>query len=166
MEDTYMSNDKEKIFAYLAGFIDADGSLTIVTAKYNRKTKNGLIPCIQYRVKLSAHNCKLQPIELLQKEFGGGKLRNTRRGKVKLHPKWRACYEWIITNTMAANAIQSMLPYLIVKNEQAILCLELDKLKKLHTASARRWNIELNEELNNKFQSLKDQINILNKRGQ
>jgi hypothetical protein len=158
-----MTNDKEKLYAYLAGFIDADGSITIVNAKY--KDKKG-ITRIQYRIKLSAHNCKIQPIQVLQKEFGGGKLRNTRRGKIKLHPNWRSCYEWIITNHMAANAIKSMLPYLIVKKEQALLCLEMDRLKTETNAAIRRWNPELGKKITNQFIELKTKINVLNKRGQ
>lgn len=154
-----MSTNKEKLHAYLAGFIDADGSITIVSAKSKKKN-------IQYRVKLSAHNCKIEPIQILQKEFGGGKLRNTRRGKVKLHPNWRACYEWIITDAQAANAIRQILPYLIVKKEQALLCLEMDTLKKKTSAAARRWNPQLNQDITNKFISLKEKINLLNKRGQ
>lgn len=158
-----MSTDKEKLHAYLAGFIDADGSITIVSAKYTDKKG---IRRIQYRIKLSAHNCKIAPIEVLQKEFGGGKLRNTRRGKAKLHPKWRACYEWVITNTMAANALRAMLPYLIVKKEQALLCLEVDALKTGTTAAARRWDPQLSQNITDKFISLKEQVNLLNKRGQ
>lgn len=153
-----MPTDKELLYAYLAGFIDADGSITIVTAK----TKKSM----QYCVKLSAHNCKIEPIEILQRTFGGGKLRNTRRGKVKLHPNWRACYEWILTKNQAALAIRTLLPYLVVKREQANLCLELDDLKKSCNSAERRWNPELSNKLTSRFQELKEQINILNKRGQ
>lgn len=163
MEDTYITTDKEKIYAYLAGFIDADGSITIVTAKY--KNKKGIMRT-QYRIKLSAHNCKIEPIQILQKEFGGGKLRHKKTGKAKLHENWRPCYEWIITNTMAANAIKLMLPYLTVKKEQALLCLKVNELKTSTNAATRRWNPELSREITNKFYELKSQINLLNKRGQ
>jgi len=158
--------NKEIIYAYLAGFIDADGSITIVTANSIRKTKTGDVKQCQFRVKLSAHNCKIDPINLLKQEFGGGKLRFKKTGKAKEHANWRPCYEWIITNNQAAHALKCMLPYLTIKKEQANLCLELDSLKKKYSASTRRWNKELNSDLNKKFQELKNKINILNKRGQ
>ena len=161
-----MPTDQELLYAYLAGFIDADGSITIVTAKSKKKIKSGTLDCIQYCIKLSGHNCKIEPIQLLQKTFGGGKLRNTRRGKVKLHPNWRACYEWSITKNQAANALRRLLPYLIIKKEQALLCLQMDDLKKAHNASERRWNKKLNQEINDKCEELKKKINLLNKRGQ
>ena len=38
-----MSTDKEIVSAYLAGFIDADGSISITVERSKRKTKNGEI---------------------------------------------------------------------------------------------------------------------------
>jgi hypothetical protein len=48
----------------LAGFVDADGSITIVSARIKDK-KSGRIR-IQYRARLPACNCKKEPIALLQ----------------------------------------------------------------------------------------------------
>lgn len=151
-----MHSNKE-IYAYLAGFIDADGSIGIVSIKSKNKTR--------YRIKLSAHNCKKEPIDLLASVFGGGKIRFKKTGKAKLHDNWRPCYEWALTANKAANAIKLLLPYLMIKNQQALLCLELDKINKNNSSSKRRWDPQLSDEINQKFSSLKERINILNKRG-
>lgn len=160
-------SNKELIYAYLAGFIDADGSITIVKTRCNYKTKTGIKKSTaQYRVKLSAHNCKIEPIQLLQKEFGGGKLRHKKTGKTKLHDNWRPCYEWIITNIQAATAIKVLLPYLLIKDEQARICIELNDFKRTYSSGKRRWNKEFSEMCEQKFEVWKQRCNVLNKRGQ
>ena len=161
-----MTDDKNLTYAYLAEFIDANGSITITKTKCSYKTKDGTKKgTTQYRVKLSAHNCKIAPIQLLQQTFGGGKLRNTRRGKVKLHPNWRACYEWTLTCVQATNALKAMLPYLKIKDEQARICIELDAFKKTYSPGQRRWDKEFNERCEQKFAAWKERCNVLNKRG-
>jgi len=159
---TLMKN--ELIYAYLAGFIDADGSVTIVISRYKEK-KTGKLR-IQYRIKLSAHNCKIGPIAILQQYFGGGKLRYKKTGKAKLHDNWRPCYEWIICNTLAAEALKKMLPYLTVKKRQAILALRMDKIKKRYGRKiVRRWNPEFGIRCDRVYEKLKQECNRLNKRG-
>lgn len=152
-----VSSYQNDIYAYLAGFIDADGSISITTAKYDSK--------ISYRIKLSAHNCKKEPIDLLAAQFGGGKIRFKKTGKARLHNNWRPCYEWIITCNKAADAIRKLIPFLLVKREQALICLELDDINKNNSSVQRRWNPKLNEEIQQKFAHFKEKINLLNKRG-
>ena len=158
--------DKELTYAYLAGFIDADGSISIIKTKYSRKTKNGLKESTQYRIKLSAHNCKIEPLQMLQKEFGAGKLRHKKTGKTKLHDNWRPCYEWVVCNTQAAIAIKALLPYLTIKKEQANLCIELDDFRQTYSAVQRRWDPDFSKLCDEKFEGLKKKCNLLNKRGQ
>jgi hypothetical protein len=158
-----MPDYKELVYAYLAGFIDADGSITI-TIERSKDKKGNLKE--QYCVKIAAHNCKIEPIELLRREFGGGKVRHKKTGKAKNHDNWRPCYEWMLTKNKAAIAIRTLLPYLIIKRKQAELCLQVDDLKKKTNGAQRRWNPELNKEINNQFKLLKEEVNLLNKRGQ
>lgn len=152
-----MLSYKDLNYAYLAGFIDADGSIGIVTIKSNNK--------IRYRIKLSAHNCKKEPIDFLYTIFGGGKIRLKKTGKAKLHDNWRPCYEWMITSNKAAQAIKELLPFLKVKREQAELCLKLDEINKQHSSCKRRWNPELSSKIDKQFAEFKSKINELNKRG-
>lgn len=146
--------DKELLYAYLAGFVDADGSIGIVSVS---KPKS-------YVVKLSAHNCKEDPIILFQSEFGG-KVRCKKTGKAKLHDNWRPCYEWIVTANLASNAIEKLLPYLRSKRVQALTCLRLNKIKHWHSASQKRWDRDLSEKCTRIYQKLKDRTKKLNRRG-
>lgn len=157
-----MPNTNE-IYAYLAGFVDADGSISIMRDRYFDKKLNR--DRFKYRIKLSVHNCKIEPIELFKKHFGGGKLRNTRRGKVKLHPNWRACYEWTLWSKQAEDAIRLLLPYLLIKKPQALLALEMQDFRHtVKTNDYKKEEIKLNCE--KIFSELKEKCKILNKRGQ
>jgi hypothetical protein len=151
------------ILAYLAGFIDADGSITIVIARYKDK-ETGKIK-VQYRAKLSAHNCKVEPIQLLQETFGGGKLRYKKTGKARAKEHWRPCYEWTITSTMATSAMKQMLPFLRIKREQADICLQLQEIRDKHPVVWQRWNPALAAQMQEKLGELKSRCNVLNKRG-
>ena len=59
------------------------------------------------------------PIELLAKTFGNSVWYEVRHGQHKPVHKWRA------TGSHLIPILKKLLPYLIVKKEQALLCLEL-----------------------------------------
>lgn len=156
--------DQELIFAYLAGFIDADGSITIINHHYNSNNPNKKN---SFRVKLSAHNCKKEPIQLLINMFGGGKLR-CRKQKTNDNrdaSKWRPCYEWTLTAKQAEYAIKKLLPYLKIKHIQARQCLRLGALMTKYNAATRRHHPDIDLRCRKIFQKLKEKCNKLNKRG-
>ena len=150
-------------YAYLAGFVDADGSISLVRDKYFDKKLNR--DRYKYRIKLSVHNCKIEPIEVFKKCFGGGKLRNTRRGKAMAeHPNWRECYEWTLWSKQAEDAIRLLLPFLLIKKQQALLALEMQDLK--HSIKTNDYKKEeLRVLYEGKFSELKEACKLLNKRG-
>ena len=152
---------RTNLLAYLAGFIDADGSITIVIARY---TSSDGIRKTQYRAKLSACNCKLAPLKLLQRTFGAGKVRLRHwKGKRKRH--WKPNYKWIVCNRLATRALSQLLPFLKIKHKQAKHCLTMQALKDSHSSAARRWNPTLNKKCEAQCQKLKTLCNHLNKRG-
>lgn len=148
----------DNTLAYLAGFIDADGSITIVTHHVKNRPS--------YRAKISAYNCKLAPIQLLKDTFGGGKLRYRKpSASGRNSDKWRECYEWTLTAKQAEIALEKLLPFLMIKRSQAIQCLRLRKIQNKHNKAQRRWHPDLDIKCRRIFQKLKERCNKLNKRG-
>ena len=95
--------EKEEIYQYLAGFIDADGSIAVhYLPKYNAT-----------RERLRATNTARPPLELLAKMFGG-KITE----KMSQNYKWKNCYEWELSCKAAAEAIRCIYPYLVIKKNQ------------------------------------------------
>lgn len=92
---------------YAAGFIDGEGSIGI----YRHSTSG------QYQLRMSASNTVEAPIKLLQKLFGG----SYRINQERTSEKHRNPYRWYIMGTQAARALTEILPYLLVKQEQAKL---------------------------------------------
>ena len=115
MEDTTL--------AYLAGIIDADGTIGIKRSTYNiRVTGDAKVPSYQERIAMSQVASDVP--QMLKDAFGGrvglhkGYARNARDG-----------LRWEATNRQAATAIRALLPYLRIKRSQAeaVLLLRADK---------------------------------------
>lgn len=144
--------DKE-LLAYLAGFIDADGSINISSG-------SAKATCV---FKLNAYNRDKRIIDLFARTFGGaGKIRRRRNPKKR---NWRPCYEWTISATQAYNAVQLLKPYLRIKIKQAELGCELQELKRRYSTATKIHDPKLMIKLRAKYNKLKDQCMKLNKRG-
>ena len=144
-----MITEKELLYAYMAGFVDADGYISIVTLAWNK----------QQIAKIAVCNTNFAVIDLFVKEFGG-KVR-TREQKVA---NWRRVYEWQLTSNKGVAVMKLLLPYLKLKTEQANLAIELQKLRQDKRITSR-WHPELWKERVAKFQALKDRCIALNTRG-
>jgi hypothetical protein len=94
--------------AWAAGFIDGEGCIMIV--RNTAKTSRG----VYYTLRINVAQNDPRPLEILSALFGG----NVRKRKVK-SPLRTHCWEWTISTMQAAHALQQMLPYLVVKREQA-----------------------------------------------
>lgn len=148
-----MDTNNELFYAYLAGFIDADGSISISTVAHN---KNQV-------VALAAHNCKYAPIELLHNMFGG-KVRLKKTGKCRNEINWRPCYEWKLTANKAIAVIKKLLPYLMIKKTQAILAIRLQRLKNKYRGK-RQWDSKIDAKCERVYSRIKAKCVALNKRG-
>jgi hypothetical protein len=147
---------KETTCAYLAGLIDADGSITIEGRNYKHTTNKG------YRVKICVYNCRQKIIDYLIDTIGGSNRSNNIN---RSHAKWRDCIEYKLLDNQAIKLIEGILPYLIIKKKQALIALEADKINKQFSSSDKRWHLELKVECDTKISLLKTQINALNFRG-
>ena len=99
-------------FAYLAGIIDGEGSISIeIQGTKNRKTD-------YYTVRLIVINTDLRLLEWIESNYGGS---------IKSRTKYinrKQCYNWVLFSFNAANLLKNCLPYLIVKKQRAEILIE------------------------------------------
>lgn len=132
-------SDKAR-YAYLAGIIDGEGCLTIGAGRKGNVTNYNAV------VVVASTSEKL--IKWLQTHFGGNYYKSGRANE-----KWKQAYIWrFLRKADIEKLLLAILPYLIIKREQAIALLEFVRLPRYME------NPEKREEL---YQKLK----LLNKRG-
>jgi hypothetical protein len=128
-------------FAYLAGIIDGEGCLSIGAG---RRQKWGVV---NYNSIVSVANTDIRLIKWLHQNFGGNFFDGKQqRPNNKKHYIWRLLKRKDIEVLLLA-----VLPYLIVKREQAIVLLELVRLPSTENPVKR--------------QALWEKMAVLNKRG-
>ena len=109
--------DKEQL-AYIAGLVDGEGSICIHRDASNKKRY------VKYNLLVNVSNTDPRPLRLIQGLFGGSFfLTNrtvSREGKLP-------CWGINVSGPKAENLLRKILPYLIIKKEQAVLALEFRK---------------------------------------
>lgn len=101
----------KELLAYFSGFFDGEGCIHI--AKYKPRNKK-----TQWQLRTLISNVNPGSLKLLKEIFGG---------KIYLQPgrgSRRKCWYWIVTSKAAEEFLRLILPYLIIKKEEAILALE------------------------------------------
>jgi|SRR6185436_6865607 len=136
---------------YMAGFVDADGSIGICS-------NNAGTSCV---LRLSVTNRNYNVVKMFATAFGTGNMRKRNPN----HKKWQPVYEWTIAANKALKAVVLLQPYLRIKKKQAALGIELQRLKSLHTSSEKSRNPKLMSQLTKKYMILKSKCHKLNKRG-
>lgn len=135
---------KEHNWSYLAGLIDGEGCFS--AWRYWNASRIDCKPYWQYSCRANITNTNLQLMKWLVEHFGGGFL--CKREATEQH---KASYEWRPKGK--ANLKQlllSVLPYLVIKREQAILLLE--------------W-VDLGYDSAERRAEIITKINILNQKG-
>jgi hypothetical protein len=132
-------SDKAK-YSYLAGIIDGEGCLTIGAGnKGNVTNYNSIIMVTSTSEKL---------VKWLQHNFGGNYYQSGREV-----PNCKPAFIWrFLKKAEIEKLLLAILPYLIIKREQAILLLEFVRLPRLLQDSALRA-------------SMHQKMKVLNKRG-
>lgn len=86
----------EILLAYMAGFVDGEGSICIKSESKKRP----------FVICLEICNTNYQSIELFENTFGGKlRKRNWSSNKKNAAKNWKPCYEWHITKLKAVQAI-------------------------------------------------------------
>lgn len=102
---------------YLAGMIDADGSIGTTRTGANRNVVGRVI----------VTNTNHDFLRILKEQFGGSlNLRS-----IGSKENWKPYGSIIWTNRGAEMILEQVLPYLIIKKRQAELCLELIQMRNL-----------------------------------
>ena len=107
--------------AYYAGIIDGDGWVTIANGG---NKKDSQIPTQRMVVGLA--QCWVPILVEIQKEYGGNIGRLNRNKKNPNHRDW---FNWQVANLQAKRFIEDILPYLVIKKEQAELALKWQDIK-------------------------------------
>ncbi len=113
-------------FAYLAGFIDGEGSFSITKTyskqikPYSKKVKKEdkvSVKYVCYKLDVSVTNTNKEVMDWIAFTFGGKVYSG---GNTNRNPKYKPRHTWHVSNREACKVlITSILPYLIVKKEQA-----------------------------------------------
>lgn len=146
-------SDKAK-WGYLAGLIDGEGHISITRsdkpAYRTQRGKEKLYPCpVRFGLVIGISNTDIRLMKRLKEMFGG----SYSGGKpLKGHPNWKPKYQWTVNgNENKELILLAVLPYLVLKREQAINALEFIRLRDVKAPEKR--------------QELYDRNIVLNKRG-
>lgn len=103
----------EKLLAYLAGFFDGEGCIYINKFWDKRLNRH------EYALSIEVGNTNPVPLRMFQEIFGGDF-----RPRIKKQKHWKQAWAWRVKSEMAEIFLESLLPYLVLKEEEAILALE------------------------------------------
>ena len=152
----------ETEISYLAGIIDGEGFIGIHSCT-KRKNKSSF-----YQVRVGVINTNRELLDWIKLKFGGSVCS---RGKPTNPEKHRQCYQWRVEAKKAGELIRLVLPYLIIKTEQAKIVLEyrdtFEKMKPLiyFHKKGRFYNTIINPMTLPIREKLRNKILELNKRG-
>lgn len=118
--------------AYLAGFVDGEGSIAVGLNKGWKGVR-------RWYLRFSVHQLDPRPLRLLADLFGGSVRRHGYEAR-----RSRQIFEWVTTSEMAAKAIAALRPYLVVKAEEADVALEFQAL--LNHNAGRRAPLTVEQE--------------------
>lgn len=146
-------SDKAK-WGYLAGLMDGEGHISISRSdkpKFRTQRGNGKqYPCpVRYGIAVAVSNTDVRLMNKLVELFGGS---CNGGNSYKKHPRWKPKYQWNVNGNKNKELILlAVLPYLVLKREQAIVALAFIRLA--------------DEKAPEKRQLLYEQMITLNKRG-
>jgi hypothetical protein len=115
--------DQNLTYAYLAGAMDSDGYFTIKRSTYHKRVREDAINAL-YQERCGLKQVTPDIPSLLKETFGGS-LYKEKPGTENSKPLW----VYSATDRIAANICNALLPFLIVKKEQAKLLMVLRETK-------------------------------------
>ena len=119
---------KQTTISYLAGLVDGEGYVGIKKSKHPKHC-----PSPTYHERIQIRMINEPAIKLFKDVFGGNYYKETNKSKYGGKPLY--CYQ--VSDLAAAKTLKILLPYLIIKERQAKLCLKLRKNKESKLAKKR-----------------------------
>lgn len=120
---------------YLAGLFDGEGC--IHTPKQSLSYRDGF----SYSVRVIFCMTHEPIVRLIAEQFGV-KICSLRARNNPNAVRWKVAYQTQLCGERAAQLLREMLPFLIVKREEAILAIALQDHITRYRNSAKRWTIE------------------------
>lgn len=121
----------EAQLAYLAGLLDGEGCFHICDKRKSPKKALGLrkprkeyVGQVNFTTQVAICNTHLGVLQWLKDTFGGG----VHIAKTRYKPNWDFKKQWIMPCKVSKELIEAILPYLIIKVNQAKLMIEARKI--------------------------------------
>ena len=139
------------VLGYLAGLVDGEGSIGITSAFQRGKSRSR-----SHTLRVSITNTSETLIAWLSDTIGGG-LRLKRDSR---KANWKPGYDWMLYAAQAEQVLLAVLPYLVIKRDQARIALEF------RAVGRGGWvGRALDPVVVEKREALKQKIHLLNARG-
>ena len=144
--------------AWAAGIIDGEGCIILVRHKASAKRKTD-----SWLLRVDVGNCDARMLKKLLSLFGGHVVKKLLRSD-KYMPQWR----WYCNGPTAVSTLNSVLPYLVCKREQAeVALLSRAYLRGKHESGNNVKLLQM-EQCGNKLRTLKrdlpswESVNVIN----
>lgn len=128
-------NKDKQFLSYLAGFVDGEGTIGVSRRKRNR--------WFSYDSYLSISNTDIRVLSYIRERIGFGSVRN-KKATISHYGK-KPCFSYFISNKNARTVIKVIVPYLIVKKEQAETVLLMPKRGGTYTPESESDRRKLQE---------------------
>ena len=147
--------------AYIAGFIDGEGSISIK----RRNPKSEHPEAWQLIIQISSLDKNV--LKYISEKTGQGKIQKIKLSKYKGRENQRDIYKISINSRKAANLLKEIYPYLKIKHKQAKIAIEFQKLIRYDwpRKGAPKGTSHIPEENLEKRWALWDECRKLNSRG-
>ena len=142
--------------AYVAGYFDGEGSISIATPYSKRNDKR------YHRLHVSITSTDFETLDWFQQHFGGV-VTSHRLGVGNAKPSAR----WQVTGQIAEQFIRTIIPYLRHKRERAEIALAIRalKVKQGGQSKGRKGVVRVTSEIYEQREALRQRLLELNKRG-
>ena len=151
-----LKGKNKEILAYTAGIVDGEGCIGVGRNSRNNRT---------YFIRILVANTDVLLLEWLKQQWGG----DIALRKHKNHQNWKPYRCWRISHRRALDFLRQIRPYLIIKQAQADLALQMPSLKKYRSLRIPTQGIPpgscLSDDSLHELEFLKQQMHKLNQKG-